>query len=86
MVWIGLAAIVVALVANAPRIHAADRARQRRGGGVPGGFGVIDELFRPTQHEVRMVQEQRQEAGAESPAPGEPRFRLPERGPSRRIT
>ncbi|QCR18473.1 hypothetical protein [Agrococcus sp. SGAir0287] len=70
--WIVLAAGIVVLVAIAPRLHRRERERQRVRGTIPGGFGVVDEVWRPTEHAARLEREQREEVGDEAPAPGEP--------------
>lgn len=75
LVWLGLAAVVVAAIAVAPAVHRAVVTHRRAHGSFPGGLGVIDEIYRPTVHEMRIEQEQREEAGQEAPAPGEPRTR-----------
>ncbi len=70
--WVVLALGIVALVALAPRLHRRERERQRVRGTIPGGFGVVDEVWRPSEHAARMEREQREEAGEESQALGEP--------------
>ena len=70
--WVVLAVGVVALVAFAPRLHRRERERQRVRGTIPGGMGVVDEVWRPTEHAARLEREQREEAGEESQATGEP--------------
>lgn len=70
--WVVLAAGIVVLVAIAPRLHRRERERQRVRGTIPGGFGVVDEVWRPAEHAARLEREQREEAGEAAPAPGEP--------------
>ncbi|GAA2173664.1 hypothetical protein GCM10009846_16490 [Agrococcus versicolor] len=76
--WLVLAVGVVAIAVLAPRLYRRERTRQRERGTMPGGFGVVDEAWRPTEHAARLEREQREEAGAESHLPGEPEDR--ERG------
>lgn len=70
--WVVLAVGVVVLVAVAPRLHRRERERQRVRGTIPGGFGVVDEVWRPTEHAARLEREQREEVGGEAQVPGEP--------------
>lgn len=70
--WVVLAVGMVVLVAVAPRLHRRERERQRVRGTIPGGMGVVDEVWRPTEHAARLEREQREEAGEESQLPGEP--------------
>ncbi|SDH73278.1 hypothetical protein [Agrococcus jejuensis] len=72
--WVVLAVGIVVLIALAPRLHRRERERQRVRGTIPGGFGDVDEVWRPTEHAARMEREQREEAGEESQAPGEPEW------------
>lgn len=70
--WVVLVVGIVATVVVAPRLYRRERGRQRERGTIPGGFGVVDEAWRPAEHAARLERERREEAHDESQAPGEP--------------
>lgn len=58
--WVVLAVGVVVIAALVPRLYRRERSRQRERGTIPGGFGVVDEAWRPAEHAARLEREQRE--------------------------
>ncbi|MFC7431329.1 MULTISPECIES: hypothetical protein [unclassified Agrococcus] len=70
--WVVLAVGVVVIAALVPRLYRRERSRQRERGTIPGGFGVVDEAWRPADHAARLERERRDEADEASQPPREP--------------